>query len=178
MSGSCLLISEPLDMDQEVSTVFSRMFEVDLGWQRIAKSASVAIILCLLELEAPKCSLASVLTWWEGEIRKRKKKPPCGRTECHSPGSFLKSMKASCSVSSWNPDTGPDLANCPHSLTSKLTCCNASKMSCRTSASSKSCIKEVAKCLQADIHAVWATFPGRCVNIAKVLYRKAVRSTR
>lgn len=80
MSGSCILISEPLDMDQEVSTVFSRMFEVDLEWQRIAKSASVAIILCLLELEAPKCSLASVLTWWEGEIRKRKKKPPCGRS--------------------------------------------------------------------------------------------------
>ena len=60
MSGSCILISEPLEMDQEVSTIFSKIFEVDLGWQRIAKSASVAIILCLLELEAPKCSLASV----------------------------------------------------------------------------------------------------------------------
>ena len=134
-------------------------FEIDLGWKKIAKSASVAIILCLLELEAPKCSLASVLTWWEGEIRKRRKKPPCGRTGCHYPRSCLKSMKASCSVSSWDPDTGPDLANCPHSLTSKLNCCNVSKVSCRSSASSKSCIKEVAKCLQADIHAVWATFP-------------------
>lgn len=46
-----------------------------------------------------------------------------------------------------------------HSLTSKLNCCSAPRVSCLTSASSKSCIKDVAKCLQADIHAVWATFP-------------------
>lgn len=46
-----------------------------------------------------------------------------------------------------------------HSLTSTLNCWSAPIDTCLTSASSNSCSKEVDRCLHADIHAVWATFP-------------------
>lgn len=48
-----------------------------------------------------------------------------------------------------------------HSLTSTLNCCTAPIDTCLTSASNSSCSREVERCLQADIHAVWATFPYR-----------------
>lgn len=48
-----------------------------------------------------------------------------------------------------------------HSLTSTLNCCRAPIDTCLTSASNSSCSREVERCLQADIHAVWATFPYR-----------------
>lgn len=46
-----------------------------------------------------------------------------------------------------------------HSLTSTLNCCRAPMDTCLTSASSSRWSKEVERCLHADIHAVWATFP-------------------
>lgn len=46
-----------------------------------------------------------------------------------------------------------------HSLMSALSWCRAPMEICLISGLSKSCIKEVEMCLQADMQAVWATLP-------------------
>lgn len=48
-----------------------------------------------------------------------------------------------------------------HSLTSMWSWCRAPMEICLTSGSSRSCMREVEMCLQADIQAVWATLPWK-----------------
>lgn len=46
-----------------------------------------------------------------------------------------------------------------HCMTSRLNCCTAPMLICFNSLSRSICIKDVDRCWQADMQAVWATFP-------------------